>query len=281
MRVILAACVLLVAIAGGLAFAQPQYGARGKPQRIASLNLCLDQQVLLLADVQNIASVTWLAADPFSSSMAARAAEVPRRNRGYAEEILPLRPDLIVAGAYTTPFTVRMLRRAGYNVDVLDAPADLNGVRQQVRMMGDLLREQERATALVAAFDATLAAAAPRPDEALARAAIFQPGGFTAGAGAFEDSLLRAAGFANVAAEAGIDRYGYLSLEQLMLLNADFIVSPEYLPGRPSLGEQVLHHPALLRAGVRSRLVEVPSRLWNCSGPMNADAVRLLAEARR
>ena len=144
MRLILAACALLAAVTAGIAFAQAQYGARGKPQRVASLNLCLDQQVLMLADVQNVATVTWLAADPFASVMAERAAQVPQRNRGYAEEILPLRPDLIVAGTYTTPFTVRMLRRAGYNVDVLDAPADLNGVRQQMRMMGDLLREQER-----------------------------------------------------------------------------------------------------------------------------------------
>ncbi len=277
----LVATTLLMALAAGFALAQPQYGARGKPQRVVSLNLCLDQQVLMLADVQNVASVTWLAADPFASAMAARAALVPQRNRGYAEEILPLRPDLIVAGAYTTPFTVRMLRRAGYNVEVFDAPADLSGVRDQVRLMGDLLRESERAAALIADIDATLAAAAPQPGEAPVRAAIFQPGGFTAGAGAFEDSLLRAAGYANVAAEAGIGMYGYLSLEQLMLLRTDFIVSPEYLPGRPSLGEQVIDHPALRRAGVRSRVVEIPANLWNCAGPMNVEAVRLLAEARR
>ncbi len=277
----LVATTLLMALAAGFALAQPQYGARGKPQRVVSLNLCLDQQVLMLADVQNVASVTWLAADPFASSMAARVALVPQRNRGYAEEILPLRPDLIVAGAYTTPFTVRMLRRAGYNVEVFDAPADLSGVRNQVRLMGDLLRESERAAALIADIDATLAAAAPQPGEAPVRAAIFQPGGFTAGAGAFEDSLLRAAGYANVAAEAGIGMYGYLSLEQLILLRADFIVSPEYLPGRPSLGEQVIDHPALRRAGVRSRVIEIPANLWNCAGPMNVEAVRLLAEARR
>lgn len=277
----LIAITFLTSIATGLALAQPQYGVRGKPQRVVSLNLCLDQQVLMLADAQNIASVTWLAADPFASAMAARAALAPQRNRGHAEEILPLRPDLIVAGAYTTPFTVRMLRRAGYNVEVFDAPPDLNGVRDQVRLMGDLLREPERAAALIADMDATAAAAALRPGEAPMRAAIFQPGGFTAGAGAFEDSLLRAAGYANVAAEAGIGMYGYLSLEQLLLLRTDFIVSPEYLPGRPSLGEQVINHPALRRAGMRSLVVEIPARLWNCAGPMNVEAVRLLAQARR
>lgn len=281
MRWILHACVLAAAIAAGVAFAQPHYGARGKPQRVVSLNLCLDQQVLMLADVQNVASVTWLAADPFASMMADVAKQVPQRNRGYAEEVLPLRPDLIVAGTYTTPFTVRMLRRAGYNVDVLDAPPDLNGVREQIRLMGDLLREQDHAAALTAWFDTLLVEAAPRPGERAMRAAIFQPGGFTAGAGAFEDSLLRAAGYTNVAAETGIGTYGFLSLEQLMLLDVDFIVSPEYLPGRPSLGEQAIHHPALRRAHLHSKVVEVPSKLWSCPGPMNAEAVRLLAEARR
>ena len=39
-----------------------EYGARGKPTRVVSLNLCLDQMVLALADPANVASVTWLAA---------------------------------------------------------------------------------------------------------------------------------------------------------------------------------------------------------------------------
>ncbi|MFM2129503.1 MAG: hypothetical protein RL477_1049, partial [Pseudomonadota bacterium] len=48
MRWIWGACLLVAVIAAGAALAQPQYGARGKPQRVVSLNLCLDQQVLML-----------------------------------------------------------------------------------------------------------------------------------------------------------------------------------------------------------------------------------------
>ena len=281
MNRLLLALTVVVAAAATWAHAQaPQYGARGKPQRVVSLNLCLDQQVLLLADPQNVASVTWLGADSFASTVADRVATAMLRNRGYAEEILPLRPDLVLAGTYTTPFTVQMLRRTGFNVEVLEQPTTLEDVRNQLRIVGDLLRERERAEAVIAAFDATLAAAAPAPGAAAPRAAIFQPGGFTAGPGSFEDALLRAAGFANVAAEIGLGMYGYLSLEQLLLTETRFIVSPEYLPGRPSLGEQVINHPALRRAGMRGKVVEIPSNLWNCAGPANAEAVRILAAAR-
>jgi len=277
--------LVLAALIGAAALAQPApdgtpaFGARGKPSRIVSLNLCLDQLVLLLADAERIASVTWLAADPLSSVVAERARRVSR-NRGFAEEILPLRPDLVLAGEYTTPFTVQMLRRTGFNVDVLPMPANIDGLREQVRVVGDLVRERERADAMVADMDVRLAAAAAPPGARAPRTAVFQPGGFTAGPGSYEHELLRAAGLANVASERGIRLYGYLSLEDLLVTRPDLIVSPGYAPGRPSIGEQVIAHPALRKAGFAQRVVEVPSNLWNCPGPMNAEAVAILAQAR-
>ena len=272
----LAICLALIATA----LAQPAPGARGKPSRIVSLNLCIDQLVLLVADPANIASVTWLATDPANSVMAERAARVPQINRGYAEEILPVQPDLVLAGQFTTPFTVQMLRRVGFNVEVLPAPTTFDDLRAQVRRVGDLVQERARAELVVADLDARLAAAAPAPGAVAPRAAVFQPGGFTAGRGSFEHELLLAAGLANVASERGIDFYGYLSLEEVLMLRPDLIVSPGYVPGRPSIGEQMLAHPALRKAGASQRVVEVPSNVWNCPGPMNVEAVEIMARAR-
>ena len=273
----LAVCLALITTA----FAQPSPGgARGKPSRIVSLNLCLDQLVLMVADPANVASVTWLATDPANSVMAERALTVRLINRGYAEEILPVQPDLVLAGQFTTLFTVQMLRRVGFNVEVLRAPVTLADLRAQVHLVGDLVQERARAEQVVAELDARLAAAAPTLGAVAPRAAVFQPGGFTAGPGSFEHELLRAAGLANVASERGIDFYGYLSLEEVLLLRPDLIVSPGYVPGRPSIGEQMLAHPALRKAGAAQRVVEVPSNLWNCPGPMNAQAVEIMAAAR-
>ena len=46
------------------------------------------------------------------------------------------------------------------------------------------------------------------------------------------------------------------------------------------LGEQILQHPAVRAAGLRQRVATVPANLWNCPGLMNAEAVKILAQAR-
>src|SRR5262249_11112717 len=59
-----------------------------KPTRIVSTNLCTDELVLRLADLRNIASITWLSRGRLSN-VAALAEQVPV-NHGLAEEIIPL-----------------------------------------------------------------------------------------------------------------------------------------------------------------------------------------------
>ena len=65
--------------------------ASAKPQRIASLNLCTDQLLLMLVARERIATVTFLASDPATSYMADAAAGIAP-NHGRLEEILPARP---------------------------------------------------------------------------------------------------------------------------------------------------------------------------------------------
>ncbi len=70
LAVLLASILLAAATAlSGAAVDAPQASAQAveKPRRIVSLNLCTDQLVVLLADREAIASVTFLAADPVRS----------------------------------------------------------------------------------------------------------------------------------------------------------------------------------------------------------------------
>ena len=83
-----------------------------------------------------------------------------------------------------------------------------------------------------------------------------------------------------MAEEAGIAYYGFLSLEEVLLLGLDLLVSPEHNPARPSVAEAALDHPAMRKAGTGARSVTLPQALWSCAGPMNAAAVALLAAAR-
>ena len=68
-----------------------------KPTRIVSINLCTDQLLLQLVGHKRIASVTYLAADPYISYSANLAVGLVK-NHGLAEEVVALNPDLTLTG---------------------------------------------------------------------------------------------------------------------------------------------------------------------------------------
>ncbi|PZR96006.1 MAG: ABC transporter substrate-binding protein [Stutzerimonas stutzeri] len=252
--------------------------APAKPQRIVSLNMCTDELVLRLARPEHVASVTWLSQDPRNANMATRARSIPA-NHGLVEQVLAHKPDLVIAGAYTTRSTVALLKRVGVPVREFGVPRDLAEMRQQIRDMAKLLGELQNGEALIAEIDARLAALADRPRPAHPRAIVLRPNGFTTGRGSLVDEILTAAGLSNLATELGIDNYGQIALETVALGKADILILNTTPEGPPSLAHEILHHPVLARLGDRLKLVALPSKLWTCAGPAVIDAIELLLDA--
>jgi iron complex transport system substrate-binding protein len=269
-------CVALVAVVVALASGVVARAAERLP-RIASVNVCADQHVLALADREQILTISWLAADPAESMFAAEASR-HTLNYGTAEELLRFTPDVVLAGTYTSPFTRSMLRRLGYRVIELEPEASVADIERNVRIVAAAVGHPERGERLVAALrDDLRALESGRPARNLA-AVIVRPGGFTVGAGSLADELLRLAGFRNVAAEQGLDRWGSLSMETLLRSDPELIVLTGYRSTEPSLANVVLEHPALVR--LRStRTVTVPSALWACGLPRSLESVVLLRRA--
>ncbi|GJE80656.1 ABC transporter substrate-binding protein [Methylorubrum thiocyanatum] len=251
-------------------------GTAETPVRVVSMNLCADELVLRLADRGQVLAVTYLARDPRGSTVATEAAGLPI-TRGLTEEVVALRPDLVIAGAFTTRATVGMLRRVGSPVLELVVPADLDGVRTQIRQVAGALGHPERGEALVADLDAKLASVTPatRP----LRALVMRPNAFTVALGGLGDALIRAAGLVNVAAEIGRDRFGQVPLEAAVLADVDLIVVDEGAPGLPSLADTLLHHPVFRALARGHRTVAIPNRFWTCPGPQVAEVVARLAAA--
>ncbi|GJE28157.1 ABC transporter substrate-binding protein [Methylobacterium organophilum] len=251
-------------------------GAAAAPLRVVSMNLCADELVLRLADREQVLAVTVLAADPRGSTVAAEAAGLPVA-RGLTEEVVALRPDRVIAGAFTTRATVAMLKRVGAPVLELGVPADLDGVRAQVRQVAAAVGHPERGEAMVAALDARLASVPPatRP----LRALVMRPNAFTVAPGGLGDALIRAAGLVNVAGEIGRDRFGQVPLEAAVLAKADLIVVDETGTGAPSLADALLQHPVFRALARTQRVVAIPNRFWTCPGPQVAEVVARLAAA--
>ncbi|WP_454658618.1 ABC transporter substrate-binding protein [Bosea beijingensis] len=269
------ACLLSIALAGAMASVSL---AADRPARIVSLNMCTDELVLRLADPARIASVTWLSQDPRNANMAEAARRVPA-NHGLAEEVLGFKPDLVVAGAYTTRATVSLLGRVGVTVREFGVPRNLAEMKAQITEMADLLGEPTRGQALLEEVEQRLQALAARRVERPLRAVVLRPSGFTVGRGSLVDEILTRAGLVNIAAELGVESYGQIALETVALGRAEVLILNETPDGPPSLAHEILHHPVIDRLGARLKRVALPSRLWTCAGPSVLDAIEMLVRA--
>lgn len=267
-----AGLVLVALLASAPAGAQEPHA---RP-RVVSLNLCTDELALRLADPGQVLSVTHLARDPLSSNVADLARDVPV-NRGLAEEVVPLKPDLVLAGAYTTPAATAVLRRLGFEVLELGDPQTLEEAYAQIRRVAERLGVPERGAAMVGEMEEALSRLPPvagkRPT-----AVVLRPNGFTTGRGSLADELMEKAGLSNLAARLPTDKMGQLALEEIVRAAPDLVVVNADEAAPPSLADALLHHPAL--APFKDRTLALPLRLWTCAGPDLAEAAALLAAAR-
>jgi len=268
----------LAAVAASLGFASPAVATPlpQHPQRIVSINLCTDELALRLARPGAVAAVSYLAARPETSNVAAMAAATPV-NYGLVEDVVAFRPDLVLAGLYTTRNTVMLLRALGAPVLTFETPSSIDGVRQQIRDVGALLDGQERAEALVRAFDERLPKApaqAPRP-----RAVVVRASGFTSGPGSLLNDILTHAGIDNLAASGPLAGQAQPPLEAVIQARPDMLILTDEEGDAPALAGEALVHPALKALAKHARVVTLPARLWTCSGPGVAEAVARLAQA--
>jgi len=249
------------------------------PQRIVSLNLCADELVIRLAAPDTVKSITWLARDPGLSNVADLAQRFPV-NRGLAEDVVPLSPDLVIAGAYTARTAVALLRRLGIPVLELDVPRNVADALAQIRIVAAALGAEVRGSQLVDEIANGLAEASiDTLGSVQPIAALYQPNGLTIGSGSLVDDLLRRSGLRNLAGERSIDNYGALPLEMLLIAQPDLLIINTADRSGPALAYEILRHPALARRYHGARVVSVPSAWWSCPGPRLVDAVKLLQHA--
>jgi iron complex transport system substrate-binding protein len=243
------------------------------PGRVVSMNLCTDQLALMLAAPGQLISVSALATDPLSSALHREAATYPV-NHGGAEEIYLLDPDLVLAGVWSDPATVAMLRRLGVEVVQLPVADRLEEVPDRVAEMGALLGREAEAAALIRRFETDLARLAGAPEGP--RAAFFYPNGYTLGTDALGHEVLSHAGFTHIVDELGRDASGRVALELLLLAAPDLVISTGAYPGA-SRSEEVLSHP-VLRMLTAARMTSGPD--WVCGTPRVVDALADLARTR-
>jgi iron complex transport system substrate-binding protein len=165
---------------------------RAVPQRIMSTNVCTDLLLLELVPKARIASVTFLAPEAARALFPGAADGIPL-NHNSAEDVVKVRPDLILDSGLSTPLVRTLARQVGARVvDVKNADS-FQDIRDILRQVGAEAGEPARAEALIARMDATLADLAAHPPKRRLRVVAWSGGSAVPGKGSLTDAIITAA----------------------------------------------------------------------------------------
>ena len=246
----------------------------GAFERIASLNLCVDQILLNWVAPEKIVSVTWLSANDHY-----RRAPLPQAvhlNRGQAEELLRLQPDLVLVGQYGAGRAATRLGELGVNVVTIPDAYNLDQLQQQLLTLQQTLG----ATPQLEAQRQRLQQLLERPvPESGPTAMILSANNITYGSGMLEHELLQRAGFTNLAAGRGDARLQRVTLEEIIAAQPDLLV---FYGGEQefALAHLATRHPVLQNFIDRDRVITLPEELSFCPALVAADALQQLTQKR-
>ena len=249
------------------------------PMRIVSLNMCVDSILVELVSHDRIAALSHYARDPQRSTIAAVAQHLPITYET-AEEIVALRPDLVLTSRHSAIATRNALRRVGIRFELFDVPDTVAGSLAQVRQVARLLGAEHEGEVMVSRIEAALEAARLPAGQAPLSAAIYQPGGLSAGANTVVGELMELTGLQNIAGRYGVEQYRPLPLEVLVSDPPDVLLVGETSPGAPLQTEKIVRHRALRALEPQMTQSVFPARLLYCAGPTMVESVAALVHAR-
>ncbi|WP_369821010.1 ABC transporter substrate-binding protein, partial [Novosphingobium sp. CCH12-A3] len=224
--------------------ATPESRATARPT-IVSLNPCTDAILAEVADPAQILAISHYSKDPRSASMDARLASVLPATRGTVEEVLALKPDLVLGSTFIDPATASAYQRLGLRLETLGMASTIEASQEQIRQIATLSGHPERGEALIARIDAALAAAAPPAGVRPIETVVWQSGGMVPGDGTLIADLLRRTGYTNFAAARGLGQADLLPLEKMLADPPELILVAGQSAETGKGDDRVLSHPAL------------------------------------
>ena len=255
-------------------------GANDLPTAL-SVDNCADQYLLALAEHEQIIAVSQDAQQDFSYHAAA-AQGLPRIHAS-SEELLALRPDVVVS-SWGWPAQDRQLpEQYGVAFVQMQFGHSPEVIAANLRRVALALNRSQAAEAIIARMGQRLARAQRRAQRigavATLNAVYVTPSGATSGGDTLVDSIIRMSGLRNVVAEHGYEGWRYLDLEQLVSDDPDLLVASFFELGTQRTDNwSISRHNVMRKLLANKPMVYIPSRYLGCSAWYFLDAVELIQD---
>jgi iron complex transport system substrate-binding protein len=231
--------------------------------RVASLDLCADEYLLLLARPGEIASVSRVAQDPFDSALWRQARRYPANQRGL-ESVVGTRPNLLLIMGGGGRATGLIAQRMRIRTIMLAYPSSIDDVEATVVRVAAALGDARRADG----WRRRLARLKANP--LLQRDSIF----LSSGGASMASASLGAQWMALAGLRQRALPNARASLETLATRPPQVLLRSGYRRAQPSLGQRWLDHPLARRSGART--IHTDGRPWTCAGPLMVEEIERL-----
>jgi len=246
-------------------------------RRVISLDFCADQYVLKLLDKSQILAVSPQATKAFSY-MAAAAMEVPTV-QPRAENILILKPDLVVRSYGGGPNISQFLQRAGVPVLHVGWASDIDGAKlgsipSVVMRMAKGMGVPDRGAEIVHNYRQKLASL--RRNTSAQTLLYMAPAGVTSGPGSMVHQLITLSGYENFQQQAG---WRPLPLERLAYEQPDAIAASFFdaSTNHPSMWSAA-RHPVARAQLADDKVIPLKGAWTACGGWFVLDALEALVQ---
>jgi iron complex transport system substrate-binding protein len=218
-----------------------------------------------------------------------QAKQLPSVGGGYGaldmETLVALKPDLVLASQLTPAEQVQAIEKLGLKVYLLANPQDLEGMYENLLIVGKITGTQAEAQRLVDQLRSRVTAVDEKIVKAEQRPLVFyeldstDPNApWTAGPGSFIDTLVARSGGANLGARLK-DAYAQISVEQLLVEDPDIIIIGDYTWGGVTVGNVMARESwAGLDALEQGKVYIFDDNLVSRPGPRMVDGLEEMAK---
>lgn len=232
-----------------------------RPERVVSLDLCMDRMLALHADRAQVAALS-----PMHKRFPLPwPLEGWPSHDGSLEQVFSLKPDLVIVGQHNALMLRKRLQTLQQPVELVTLPRSLDEIEAYERRVLGLIGRSPDA-AHPAPNPMTPAPEAPR-------LLLLGPNGIGTGPNTFEDQIIRQAGWRNYL--TGV-RYERLDLERVVTDPPDAILWSN--PEAKALASRFAEHPALQHSIATAGWLTTDNWRWQCPGPWTWDLIAQLRQ---
>ena len=239
-------------------------------KNILSLDLCTDwmlakyadpSQVLALSPLLHQYPVDWM------------TRQWPSHD-GSLEQILKLKPDLVITGEYNALMLRRRLQELGLRVEILSLPKSFSEVglyeQRLLSLLGKTIQKSGKTSHKTDKPPQT-SSNSKSYSKSKPKLLLLGPNGIGTGRGTFEDDLLQHTGWDNYLTSEG---YSNLDLEQIVTNPPDAILWST--PNSVALANLFAKHPVLKQVISKDHWLTTDDWRWHCPGPWSRDLIKQL-----